>query len=432
MMQLVMVCALVLLVFTALIEVLVLFRLRGRGQDRVADKFLEYEKRLDKNELSLKDEFGRNREEMNRSARESREELNRVFMNFTGLLEGKIRDLTARQEGFTRETREIFDKIRESVEKKLGEIQQDNGAKLEKMRETVDEKLHSTLEKRLGESFQIVSLQLEQVQKGLGEMQALASGVGDLKKVLSNVKTKGVLGEYQLGAILEQVLTPDQYAQNVKTKPGSSDMVEFAIRIPSKEEEGKFLWLPIDAKFPSEDYERLSTAYDAANMEDIAFYKKELERKIRSFAKDIKTKYVDPPATTDFALLFLPFEGLYAEVLRIPGILESIQREYRVTIAGPTTVSAFLTSLQMGFRSLAVEKHTSKIWELLGKVRNEFGKFGDVLQKTREKIESAGKEIENAERRSRAIERSLKGMDRLGAPQEQQIPELEDREADNE
>jgi DNA recombination protein RmuC len=417
---------LVLLLFTALMGLLVFLRLRDR--DRVAERLRDYEKRLDKNELSLKDEFGRNREEMNKSARESREELNRVFVNFTGLLEGKLRDLTARQEGFTRETREIFDKIRESVEKKLGEIQQDNGARLEKMRETVDEKLHSTLEKRLGESFQIVSLQLEQVQKGLGEMQALASGVGDLKRVLSNVKTRGVLGEYQLEAILEQVLTPDQYARNVKTKPGSNDMVEFAIRIPSKEEEGKFLWLPMDAKFPSEDYEKLSAAYDAANVEDIALYKKELERRIRSFARDIKAKYVEPPATTDFAILFLPFEGLYAEVLRIPGVLESIQREYRVTIAGPTTVSAFLTSLQMGFRSLAVEKHTSRIWELLGKVRNEFGKFGDVLRKTREKIESAGKEIESAERRSRAIERSLKGMDRLEAPPDQGLPELEDTE----
>ncbi|MDR1059161.1 MAG: DNA recombination protein RmuC [Treponema sp.] len=431
MMRLLMLCALALLAFTSLMVVLVFLKLRDRGRNLVLDKFLEYEKRLDKNEISLKDEFGRNREGMEKSARESREELNRVFINFTGLLEGKIRDLTMRQEGFTRETREIFDKIRESVEKKLGEIQQDNSVKLEKMRETVDEKLHSTLEKRLGESFKIVSLQLEQVQKGLGEMQALASGVGDLKRVLSNVKTKGVLGEYQLGAILEQVLTPDQYAQNVKTKPGSNDMVEFAIRIPSREDNGKFLWLPIDAKFPSEDYEKLSAAYDAANTEDIALHKKELERKIRSFARDIKTKYVDPPATTDFAILFLPFEGLYAEVLRIPGILESIQREYRVTITGPTTVSAFLTSLQMGFRSLAVEKHTSKIWELLGKVRNEFGKFGDVLRKTREKIESAGKEIESAERRSRVIERSLTGMDHLGAPQEQQAPELEDTEANN-
>jgi DNA recombination protein RmuC len=200
-------------------------------------------------------------------------------------------------------------------------------------------------------------------------------------------------------------------------------MVEFAVKIPGREDKDTYLWLPIDAKFPTEDYERLNAAYDAADVAEIDRLKKELERKIRSFAKDIKTKYVDPPHTTDFAILFLPFEGLYAEVLRIPGILESIQREYKITIAGPTTVSAFLTSLQMGFRSLAVEKHTSKIWELLGKIRNEFGKFGDVLQKTREKIESAGKEIENAEKRSRAVERTLKGMDTLGAPQEQALLE---------
>ena len=247
-------------------------------------------------------------------------------------------------------------------------------------------------------------------------MQSLAVGVGDLKKVLSNVKTRGVLGEYQLGGILEQLLTPDQYEKNVKTRPGSNDMVEYAVKIPSKEDSAKFLWLPIDAKFPSEDYERLAAAYEAGNGEEVEKHRRELERKIRQFAKDIKTKYLEPPATTDFALLFLPFEGLYAEVLRITGLFDSVQREWRITITGPTTISAFLSSLQMGFRSLAVEKRTSEIWELLAKVRTEFGKFGDVLQKTKEKLDSASKEIEHAGTRSRAIARTLRGMESIGGP----------------
>ena len=371
-----------------MILIIILFAERKRNnQERVLEKFDEYDKRLDRNELSLRDEFGRSREEINRTARDGRMELGAAI-----------------------------EKIRESVEKKLAEIQNDNSVKLEKMRETVDEKLHRTLETRLGQSFKIVSDRLELVQKGLGEMQSLAVGVGDLKKVLSNVKTRGVLGEYQLGQILEQMLTPDQYGKNIKPKPGSNEIVEYAVKIPSKDDSSKYLWLPIDAKFPSEDYERLVAAYDAGNGEEADKQRRELERKIRLFAKDIKTKYIEPPATTDFGILFLPFEGLYAEVLRIPGLFDSIQREFRITLTGPTTISAFLSSLQMGFRSLAVEKRTSEIWELLGKVRTEFGKFGDVLQKTKEKLDSASKEIENAGTRSRAIVRTLKNMETIGAP----------------
>ncbi|MDR2103529.1 MAG: DNA recombination protein RmuC [Treponema sp.] len=448
---------LILLVLEAVVFFIFLARRNRNNQDRVLEKFAEYEKRLDRNELSLKDEFGRNREEIDRSARGSREELNTVFANFTGILEGKLRgilesvdasakanreelaaslksfegrfaesvrgfnelqrekfgELVTRQDALSKNTREIFDKIRESVEKKLSDIQTDNSAKLEKMRETVDEKLHKTLETRLGESFQLVSERLEQVQKGLGEMQTLATGVGDLKKVLSNVKTRGVLGEYQLEALLEQLLSPAQYARNVKTKAGSNDMVEFAVKIPSKEDSARIIWLPIDAKFPSEDYERLITAYDGGNGEEIDRFKRDLDKKIRSFARDIKTKYVDPPNTTDFAIMFLPFESLYAEVLRIPGLFETIQREFKITITGPTTISAFLSSLQMGFRSLAVEKRTSEIWELLGAVRTEFGKFGEVLQKTKEKLDSASKEIDRAGTRSRAIERRLRDVQTL-------------------
>jgi DNA recombination protein RmuC len=339
----------------------------------------------------IRDEFSRSRQEMNIAAKDTRAELAQSLRLFA----------------------DSFEKIRTAVENKLREIQTDNNSKLEQMRATVDEKLHKTLETRLGESFKLVSERLELVQKGLGEMQSLAAGVGDLKKVLSNVKTKGVLGEYQLGAILEQILSPSQYAQNVKTKPDSREVVEFAVKIPSKADSAKIVWLPIDAKFPTEDYDRLISAYDSGDTAEIELHKKELEKKIKTFARDIAEKYIDPPQTTDFALLFLPFEGLYAEVLRIPNLFESLQRDYKIVITGPTTISAFLNSLQIGFRSLAVEKRTSEIWDLLGAVRTEFGKFGDVLQKTKAKLDAASSEIEKAGARSRAIERKLRDVQEL-------------------
>lgn len=316
-------------------------------------------------------------------------------------------------ERLTFEMKNSIDKMRETMEARFQNIQKENAEKLEQMRLTVDEKLHNTLETRLGESFKVVSERLEQVQKGLVEMQTLASGVGDLKRVLSNVKVKGVLGEYQLASILEQILTPAQYAQNVKTKKGSANIVEFAVKIPSKSDSMNDIWLPIDAKFPSEDYERLMSAYDLADVNAIEEHKKKLESKIKVFAKDIKDKYIDPSQTTDFAILFLPFEGLYAEVLRIPGLFEQVQRDYKITIAGPTTITAFLSSLQMGFRSLAVEKRTSEIWELLGAVRTEFSKFGVALSNAKNKLDLASKEIDNAGVRSRAIERQLKNVQTL-------------------
>jgi DNA recombination protein RmuC len=387
-------------------------------------------------EKLLKDEFSRNRDETNKGAKDSREELNTVLTNFSTVLDRRLtaiadsvnmsakenrNELAASLKSFEESFAVRQEKMTQTIEKKLTDIQTDNSAKLEKMRETVDEKLHKTLETRLGESFKLVSERLELVQKGLGEMQTLATGVGDLKKVLSNVKTKGVLGEYQLGAILEQMLTQNQYAQNVKTKQGSNDMVEFAVKIPSKENSERTLWLPIDAKFPSEDYERLTLAYEVGNIEDIERYKRELERRIKTFAKDIKAKYVDPPNTTDFAILFLPFESLYAEVLRIPNLWESVQREYKITITGPTTISAFLSSLQMGFRSLAVEKRTSEIWELLGAVRTEFGQFGEVLRKTKDKLDSASQEIDKAGIRSRAIEKKLRDVQELPEAKAQKL-----------
>ena len=315
--------------------------------------------------------------------------------------------------------------VREAVEKKLVDIQKDNTEKLEKMRETVDEKLHNTLETRLSASFRLVSERLEQVQKGLGEMQNLAAGVGDLKKVLSNVKTKGVLGEYQLGAILEELLTPTQYGKNVKTKENSNDIVEYAIKIPSKDNSGKNVWIPLDAKFPTEDYSALVDAYNEGDAEKIEKSKKELERKIKAFAKDINTKYIDPPNTTDFAIMFLPVEGLYAEVLRIPFLFEMVQRDYKVTITGPTTISAFLNSLQMGFRTLAVEKRTSEIWQTLSAVRTEFGKFGAVLENTKKKLDAASKEIDGVGVRSRAIEKKLKDVETLPETEASKLLELE-------
>ena len=407
----------------------IIFRTRNHGnQDKVLQKFTDYENRLDRNEVSVREEMGKNRDDMIRAARDSRDELTRVFFDFSAMLDGKLRAVQEMVDNSARTNREELTASLKSFEErfavnvksfndlqkeKFTELIADNNAKLEKMRETVDEKLHKTLETRLGESFRLVSERLEMVQKGLGEMQNLASGVGDLKKVLSNVKTKGVLGEYQLGGILEQILAPVQYARNVRTKEGSSDNVEFAVKIPSKEDSSKIIWLPLDAKFPTEDYEKLNAAYDTGSADEIDYYKKELEKKIKLFARDIKTKYVDPPNTTDFAIMFLPFEGLYAEVLRIPGLLETIQREYRISITGPTTISAFLNTLQMGFRSLAVEKRTSEIWELLGAVRTEFGKFGDVLEKTKVRLDQASKEIDSAGIRSRAIEKKLRNVQTL-------------------
>jgi DNA recombination protein RmuC len=292
------------------------------------------------------------------------------------------------------------------------------------MRETVDEKLHKTLESRLGESFKLVSERLELVQKGLGEMQTLAIGVGDLKKVLSNVKTKGFLGEYQLDAILEQILHPNQYAKNVQTKAGSRDNVEFAIKIPGKTDSNIPVWLPIDSKFPTVDYEALMDAYESGDADAIARSKKDLETKIKKFAKDIHEKYVDPPNTTEFAILFLPFEGLYAEVLRIPNLFESLQYEYKITITGPTTISAFLNSLRMGFRSLAVEKRTSEIWTILGAVRTEFGKFGDILDATKKKIDQASEELSKTGARTRQIEKKLHDVETVQDGEAQNLLEL--------
>lgn len=303
--------------------------------------------------------------------------------------------------------------MRSTVEEKLREMQKGNEEKLEKMRSTVDEQLHATLEKRLGEAFASVSERLEQVHKGLGEMRALTSDVGDLKKVLSNVKARGTWGEMQLRALLEQMLTKEQYAENVETRPGSGQRVEFAVVLPGRGEGGATVYLPIDSKFPMEDYQRITAASERGDAAALSEAQKALRQRVLDEAKAIHDKYIDPPHTTDFGILYLPVEGLYAEVLRLDGLCERISREYRVVPAGPTTICALLNSLQMGFRTLAIEKRSSEVWVLLGKVKTEFEKFGVVLEKTREKIEAAGKELDNAGVRTRAINRALKNVQQL-------------------
>jgi DNA recombination protein RmuC len=300
---------------------------------------------------------------------------------------------------------------RDTLEQRLDRLQQDNSAKLEQMRQTVDEKLHATLEQRLSESFKQVSERLEQVHKGLGEMQSLAAGVGDLKRVLSGVKTRGVLGEVQLGALLEQMLTPEQYETNVATRPGSRDRVEFAIRMPGQGRDAEQLWLPVDAKFPLEDFQRLQAAQDAADPPALEEAAKALEARVRLEAKSIVEKYVEVPYTTEFAVLYVPFEGLYAEILRRPGLFEQLQRDFRVTICGPTTLSALLNSLQMGFRTLAIQKRSSEVWQVLGSVKAEFGRFGEVLANTKRQLQTVANSIELAETRTRQIERKLKDVE---------------------
>ncbi len=311
--------------------------------------------------------------------------------------------------------------VRAAVETKLAELQQGNEKKLEQMRATVDEKLHATLEQRLGESFKQVADRLEQVHKGLGEMQTLARDVGSLNRVLTNVKTRGIFGEVQLAGLLEQVFTPEQYDTNVATVPGRGERVEFAIRLPGQRDDGAPLWLPIDAKFPREDYERLLEAQERADLAGMESAAKGIETRLRLEARSIRDKYIAPPHTTDFAILFVPTEGLYAEALRRPGLVQAMQSEHKVMLAGPTTLLATLTSLQMGFRTLALEQRSAEVWEVLGAVKTEFGKFGDVLAKTRKKLEEATNTIDQAQTRTNVMTRRLKAVEALPESRAQQL-----------
>jgi DNA recombination protein RmuC len=397
--------------------------LRGRGGDAARFERIERELRIElqSSAQATRQELGASlaqyhgaavqqldsmRQQIHLQGTSGREEQSVTLKRFADTLNQTLSNLTE-------SNAQRLLEVRATLESKIKDLQTDNAVRLEEMRKTVDEKLHATLETRLTESFRQVSERLEKVHQGLGEMQQLAIGVGDLKRVLTNVKTRGTWGEVQLEMLLEQVLTVDQYAKNVETIAGTGARVEFAIRLPGTAEGGAPVWLPIDAKFPKEQYERLVDAAERADADGVALAGRELERAVRLEAKTICEKYVAPPHTTDFAILFLPTEGLYAEVMRRPGLADDLQRDLRVSIAGPSTLSAILNSLQMGFRTLALEKRSSEVWQVLGAVKTEFGKFGDVLTQTKLTLERAAKNIENAEVRSRQMARKLKSVEAL-------------------
>jgi DNA recombination protein RmuC len=389
----------ILLALAAVIIVLqIVSLLRSRGSD-VADQ-------LDRVEREV-------RLQLQATAQAQRQEMGNILAQSHAATVQQLETMRRQIEVLTESNTRRLLEVRVALETKMRELQADNGARLEEMRKTVDEKLHETLETRLTESFRQVSERLERVHQGLGEMQQLALGVGDLKRVLTNVKTRGTWGEVQLEMLLEQILTPDQYAKNVETIPGSNARVEFALKLPGQKEGGAPVWMPIDAKFPKEQYERLLEAADRADADAVAAAGRELERAVRGEAKTICEKYVSPPLTTDFAILFLPTEGLYAEVMRRPGLADELQRVNRVSIAGPSTLTALLNSLQMGFRTLALEKRSSEVWQVLGAVKTEFAKFGDVLAATKTTLERAARNIENAEVRSRQMARKLKSVEAL-------------------
>ncbi len=403
---------------------------------------LKFGNTLEMTEKSIRDEFQRNRKETNEISKTNRDELTHTLNTFSEqfsrnvkdlneLLRQKFGDFSKQQTDINRLQTENIKGVENTIEKHLKAIREDNTQQLNEMRKTVDEKLQDTLEKRLGESFKQVSERLELVHKGLGEMQSIATGVGDLKKVLTNVKTRGVLGEYQLENILEQILTPDQYSKNVATKKGSQANVEFAIKLPGKESGGE-VWMPIDSKFPIEDYHMLLNAFEKGEKLEIEIAQKVLIKKIESFAKDISEKYIDPPHTTDFGIMFLPVESLYAEVLRHPGLFEILQSKYKITVTGPTTLSAFLSSLQMGFRTLAVQKRSSEVWDILKAVKIEFQEFAGVLEKAHKQINTASGTLENLRTtRTNVLQRKLRDVESYTSIDTKEILELPDKDMDN-
>ena len=386
-------------------------------QNALKENRKEFSEALDKLSKNIEEKMYQNAQTQEKSAHNLRIETKTSLHNFSEVLNKSIKD-------FNQVQKEKFDQMNV----KQQELVKTTEVRLEKMRETVDEKLQTTLEKRLGESFKLVSERLEAVQKGLGEMQNLAHGVGDLKKVLSNVKTRGVLGEIQLGNILEQIMSPEQYDKDVRTKRGSNDHVEFAIKLPGKDHQGKEVYLPIDAKFPQEDYIRLQEAYDSADLAAIEQAKKSLVRSIKNFAKSIRDKYIDPPNTTDFGILFLPIEGLFAELVRQPELVAILQRDYKIIITGPTTLAAMLNSLQMGFKTLAIQKRSSEVWDILGAVKTEFSKFGGVLEKAQKKITEANKELDTlVGTRTRVMMSKLRKVEELpSASLQDEVDLLED------
>ena len=409
---------------------------RFRAQQEALDKGLM---RL---ERELREELARGRREVAEEAFRDREERAQSSSLLGQTLSSQVVQFGAAQaerlEAFARELNrfslgldERFERLKIAVESRLTAIQADNANKLEEMRRTVDEKLHATLEQRLGESFKLVSERLEQVHRGLGEMQTLAAGVGDLKRVLSNVKTRGTWGEVQLSALLEQLLTAEQFGSNVATRPGSNERVDFAIRLPGKED-GAVVWLPIDAKYPIEDYQRLLDAQERSDPAGVEEASRAIEIRLKNEAKSIHEKYVAPPHTTDFALLYLPLEGLYAEALRRPGLAETLQRDWRVSLTGPTTLAAMLNSLQMGFRTLAIEQRSAEVWAVLGAVKTEFGKFGEALAHTRKKLDEASNSISKAETRTRQLTRRLKEVEALPVADAEQLIGVVDFDGEDE
>lgn len=405
---------------------------------------------LDKANKTLKEEMSLSRKESADSEKRLREELSSMFKGFGDSLDKRMSESSNTQnknfEGFSLKLTELIDKndirmdkVRDIVEKKLESLQKNNDEKLESIRVTVEEKLEKTLSERLGQSFETVGKQLIEVQKGLGEMQTLAQDVGGLKKVLSNVKMRGGIGEVQLSMLLEQILAPDQYEANVKTKASSSDLVEFAIKLPGRDDNNAQVWLPVDAKFPKDIYEQLQTAYDIGDIPQIDIAQKNLENTIKKMAKDISDKYIDPPHTTDFGIMFLPFEGIYAEVVRKASLLDELQRNYKIVVTGPTTLAAILNSLHMGFRTLAIQKRSSEVWSVLGAVKKEFENFGGLMQKAQKNIQTGLDQLDDVMgKRTKAIQRKLRGVESLGEeeaklllPEIDEDEELSDEESEN-
>lgn len=404
----------------------------------IENAVIKFDSVLDKNEKSIKDEFQRNRQESNQTAKDNRDELAKNIKSFADtntqnnkdlndLIRQKFGDFSKQQTDLNKQSVDNIKDVKDTIEKQLKSIREDNTEQLTEMRKTVDEKLQKTINDRLSQSFETVGKQLKSVQEGLGEMKNLASDVGGLKKVLSNVKMRGGIGEVQLSMLLEQILAPDQYESNVKTKKGSGSTVEFAIKLPGRDDSSNVVWLPIDAKFPKDIYEKLQDAYDDGDHNKILFAQKELDNTIKKMAKDICEKYIDPPNTTDFGIMFLPFEGIYAEVVRKSSLLETLQRDYKIIVTGPTTLAAILNSLQMGFKTLAIQKRSSEVWSVLSDVKKEFKNFGGMMQKAQKNIQTGLNQLDDVMgKRTRAIERKLKNVTLLEEKTENIIPELND------
>jgi DNA recombination protein RmuC len=405
----------------------------------IENAIIKFDSALEKNEKSIKDEFQRNRTETNAMGKANRDELTKSLNSFetkfaenikelNELIRQKFTDFSNQQNELNKQTVDNVKDIRQTTENQLKSIREDNTKQLDEMRKTVDEKLQKTLNERLSQSFETVGKQLQAVQEGLGEMKNLATDVGGLKKVLSNVKMRGGIGEIQLSMLLEQILAPDQYEANVKTKSSSAELVEFAIKLPGRDDSSKSVWLPIDAKFPKDIYEQLQDAYEEGDQNKILAAQKNLEATIKKMAKDISDKYIDPPNTTDFGIMFLPFEGIYAEVVRKAALLEDLQRNYKIIVTGPTTLAAILNSLQMGFKTLAIQKRSSEVWQVLGAVKKEFENFGGLVEKAQKNIQTGLDQLDDVlGKRTRAIQRKLKDVEALNEVETKNIlPEITD------